>query len=305
MLDRARSGRVPVIRRLCQAPGRIAPAVEAQPNHADGVTCCDRAEPEARRGANSGESSTATRRAIASASDRAMLAVGFKRFGAYPIRGVDCAPQHCRRRRSHADMAGGKWLTTDPDDPMLLTRSVFFVCLLHAFGLPIPECPKLEASNCCCVPPERSRFSRHRDDRVRRRPDWLPHPERAARWHESNWLESAYALALAMIVAFLLYVTVAAEHRVDTVTARKQPYVRSISGFAFLRGLSRGGCRRRRWSCCWVDGLSSGARSGRSSGGFREAVGVKSVCTCVFVARTRAKPHGGGLWARDTLDVRH
>ena len=52
----------------------------------------------------------------------------------------------------------------------------------------------------------------------RRRP-----PERAARWHEHNRLEGAYVLLLACVVAFLLYVTFGAEHKVDTVAARERP----------------------------------------------------------------------------------
>jgi cytochrome c oxidase subunit 2 len=54
--------------------------------------------------------------------------------------------------------------------------------------------------------------------RYRRRP-----PERAARWHENNALEGAYAALLVVVIAFLLYVTFAAEHRVDTVAARQRP----------------------------------------------------------------------------------
>jgi len=50
-------------------------------------------------------------------------------------------------------------------------------------------------------------------------------PERAARWHENNRLEAGYAAVLAMIVAFLLYVTFASEHRVDAVSAHERPYV--------------------------------------------------------------------------------
>lgn len=50
-------------------------------------------------------------------------------------------------------------------------------------------------------------------------------PERAARWHENNSLEGAYALVLALTVAFLLYLTFSAEHRVDTVSARQVPVV--------------------------------------------------------------------------------
>jgi cytochrome c oxidase subunit 2 len=54
--------------------------------------------------------------------------------------------------------------------------------------------------------------------RYRRRP-----PEQAARWHEHNPLEAGYALLLAGVVAFLLYITFGAEHEVDTVAAREQP----------------------------------------------------------------------------------
>lgn len=45
----------------------------------------------------------------------------------------------------------------------------------------------------------------------------------AARWHENNALEAAYAVVLAAVVAFLLYVTFGAEHRVDTVAANERP----------------------------------------------------------------------------------
>jgi cytochrome c oxidase subunit 2 len=47
----------------------------------------------------------------------------------------------------------------------------------------------------------------------------------AARWHESNRLEATYAVLLALIVAFLLYLTFAAEHRVDNVSAQERPSV--------------------------------------------------------------------------------
>lgn len=47
--------------------------------------------------------------------------------------------------------------------------------------------------------------------------------ERAARWHESNLLEGSYAVALACIAAFLLYLTFTAEHKVDTVANRERP----------------------------------------------------------------------------------
>jgi cytochrome c oxidase subunit II len=52
----------------------------------------------------------------------------------------------------------------------------------------------------------------------RRRP-----PERAARWHEHNPLESSYAVLLACVAAFLLYLTFTAEHRVDTVANQQSP----------------------------------------------------------------------------------
>lgn len=50
-------------------------------------------------------------------------------------------------------------------------------------------------------------------------------PERAARWHENNRLEGAYAVFLGGVAAFLLYLTFTAEHRVDTVSAREKPSV--------------------------------------------------------------------------------
>ena len=52
----------------------------------------------------------------------------------------------------------------------------------------------------------------------RRRP-----PERAARWHEHNLAEGSYALLLAVVVAFLLYITFAAEHKIDTVANAQRP----------------------------------------------------------------------------------
>ena len=48
-------------------------------------------------------------------------------------------------------------------------------------------------------------------------------PERAARWHEHNPREAGYAFVLVCVVAFLLYLTFSAEHRVDTVSARERP----------------------------------------------------------------------------------
>lgn len=56
--------------------------------------------------------------------------------------------------------------------------------------------------------------------RFRRRP-----PERAARWHENNPLELGYAVLLACVVAFLLYVSFSAEHQVDAVSAHQRPSV--------------------------------------------------------------------------------
>ncbi len=52
----------------------------------------------------------------------------------------------------------------------------------------------------------------------RRRP-----PSQAARWHEHNPLEGSYALVLACVAAFLLYLTFSAEHKVDTVANRQRP----------------------------------------------------------------------------------
>jgi cytochrome c oxidase subunit 2 len=48
-------------------------------------------------------------------------------------------------------------------------------------------------------------------------------PEQAARWHEHNPLEGAYATLLTLTAAFLLYLTFTAEHRVDTVANRQHP----------------------------------------------------------------------------------
>lgn len=54
----------------------------------------------------------------------------------------------------------------------------------------------------------------------RRRP-----PERAASWHENNLIEGTYAVLLACVAAFLLYLTFTAEHKVDTVANRQQAAV--------------------------------------------------------------------------------
>lgn len=48
-------------------------------------------------------------------------------------------------------------------------------------------------------------------------------PHEAARWHEHNPAESAYALLLVCVIALLLYFTFSAEHRVDTLAARERP----------------------------------------------------------------------------------
>ncbi|MGH2886475.1 MAG: cytochrome c oxidase subunit II, partial [Solirubrobacteraceae bacterium] len=45
----------------------------------------------------------------------------------------------------------------------------------------------------------------------------------AARWHENNLLEGSYAVLLACVAAFLLYLTFTAEHRVDTVANLERP----------------------------------------------------------------------------------
>lgn len=52
--------------------------------------------------------------------------------------------------------------------------------------------------------------------RFRRRPH-------AARFSENNPLEATYAVLLTLTVAFLLYLTFRAEHRVDTVSVRERP----------------------------------------------------------------------------------
>lgn len=54
----------------------------------------------------------------------------------------------------------------------------------------------------------------------RRRP-----PDRASRWHEHNPLEGSYAVLLACVAAFLLYLTFTAEHKVDTLTKQEHPSV--------------------------------------------------------------------------------
>jgi cytochrome c oxidase subunit 2 len=48
-------------------------------------------------------------------------------------------------------------------------------------------------------------------------------PERAARWHENNRVEGSYAVILALVCTFLLFVTFTAEHRVDTVANQQRP----------------------------------------------------------------------------------
>jgi cytochrome c oxidase subunit 2 len=44
-----------------------------------------------------------------------------------------------------------------------------------------------------------------------------------ARWSENNPLEASYAVFLTLVVAFLLYLTFRAEHRVDTVSMQERP----------------------------------------------------------------------------------
>src|SRR5947209_16202763 len=51
-------------------------------------------------------------------------------------------------------------------------------------------------------------------------------PEQAARWHEHNLLEASYAVVLACVVVFLLYVTFSAEHQVDAVARGERPALR-------------------------------------------------------------------------------
>jgi cytochrome c oxidase subunit 2 len=48
-------------------------------------------------------------------------------------------------------------------------------------------------------------------------------PERVPRWSSNDRLEAGYALLLVCTIAFLLYISFAAEHRVDTVAARERP----------------------------------------------------------------------------------
>jgi cytochrome c oxidase subunit II len=48
-------------------------------------------------------------------------------------------------------------------------------------------------------------------------------PHEAARWHEHNRIEGAYAALLVGAIAVLLYFTFTAEHRVDTLAARERP----------------------------------------------------------------------------------
>ncbi len=48
-------------------------------------------------------------------------------------------------------------------------------------------------------------------------------PEDAAQFSENNPLEAGYAMLLVAVVAFLLYLTFTAEHRVDTVANRERP----------------------------------------------------------------------------------
>jgi cytochrome c oxidase subunit II len=56
--------------------------------------------------------------------------------------------------------------------------------------------------------------------RGRRRP-----VEKTARWYEHTPIESAYAVVLALIVAFLLFETFRSEHKIDTVANHQKPAV--------------------------------------------------------------------------------
>jgi cytochrome c oxidase subunit II len=47
--------------------------------------------------------------------------------------------------------------------------------------------------------------------------------EEAAKWHEHNRLEGAYAVLLVCVIAFLLYLTFSTEHQVDLVSAQERP----------------------------------------------------------------------------------
>jgi cytochrome c oxidase subunit 2 len=47
--------------------------------------------------------------------------------------------------------------------------------------------------------------------------------QHVSRWSSHERLERGYAVLLVAVIAFLLYVTYSAEHRVDTVSAREQP----------------------------------------------------------------------------------
>ena len=50
-------------------------------------------------------------------------------------------------------------------------------------------------------------------------------PDRSARWHENNPVEAGYAVLLACVAAFLLYITFSAEHRIDSVSLKEHPYL--------------------------------------------------------------------------------
>lgn len=50
-------------------------------------------------------------------------------------------------------------------------------------------------------------------------------PDRPARRHEANALETTYAVVLTAVAAFLLYITFTAEHKEDTVSAQTRPAV--------------------------------------------------------------------------------
>lgn len=48
-------------------------------------------------------------------------------------------------------------------------------------------------------------------------------PSRARWWHDNKPVESAYAVVLVCVAAFLLYVTFSAEHRIDSVSLTEHP----------------------------------------------------------------------------------
>lgn len=49
--------------------------------------------------------------------------------------------------------------------------------------------------------------------------------DQAAHWHENDPLEAGYAVLLACVTAFLLYITFSTEHRIDRVSLKQHPYL--------------------------------------------------------------------------------